>query len=478
MPLPKTGRSGPQVFADLEAASGRDLNWRSGGTFAYTYHGGDDVEAVAKHAYMRFLTENALDPTVYPSLLKFENDIVEIARAHLGGGAEAAGSFTSGGTESCMLSVKTARDFARATRPEIVEPEVILPATAHAAFHKACHYFHVKPVIVPVDTRSFRADPQAIRAAISPRTILIVASAPSYAHGVLDPIEAIGAIAREHDILFHVDACIGGFLLPFFRKLGRAIPPFDLSVAGVTSISMDFHKYAYCPKGASVVLYKSAELRRHQIFACSSWTGYSIVNTTMQSSKSGGPVAACWAVLNYLGEDGYLNLARRTLEATNIILRGLNSIPELRVLGAPDSSLIAFASDEVNVFSIIDEMRARKWYVQPQLSFMGSPKNVHLTVRHDNLEGAPQMIEDLKASVAAAKAKGRPKIPADLRIAASQLTPEGFTLARFQGMMAQAGGEGTAPLNEILDALQPAVRELALVHFMSHLYRPRDSATS
>ncbi|MFO1186111.1 MAG: aspartate aminotransferase family protein [Alphaproteobacteria bacterium] len=473
MPIPSRGRSEAQIAADLDAAAHRDMDWRTGGTFAYTYHGGDDVERVAKHAYMRFLTENGLDPTAYPSLVKFENELIEMARSHLSGDENVVGNFTSGGTESCLLAVKTARDYARAARPETTEPEVILPATAHAAFHKACHYFAVKPVIVPVDTKTFAAMPGAIAEAITSRTVLIVASAVSYAHGIMDPIPEIAAIAREHGLLFHVDSCIGGFQLPFWRKLGRPVPPFDFSVPGVTSMSMDFHKYAYCPKGASIILHRSKDLRRHQIFAGSNWTGYSIVNTTIQSSKSGGPLAAAWAVINYLGEEGYLRLGRKTIEATDRIVRGLRSIAGIEILGSPAMSLVAFASHKANPFSLIEDMRSQGWFLQPQLAFMGSPPNIHLTIRHDNLETADRMLSALEKSVA--KLENAPAlVPSGVLEQARSLTRETFTPETFKALMREADvSGGGAAANELLNAMSPRVRELVLVEFANRLYTPR-----
>jgi glutamate/tyrosine decarboxylase-like PLP-dependent enzyme len=196
-----------------------------------------------------------------------------MAAAHLNGDENVAGNFTSGGTESIMLAVKTARDFARAKRPQIRAPEMVLPVTAHAAFQKAAHYLDVKPVLVPVDTTSFRADVDAVRTAITSNTILLVGSAVSYAHGVVDPIPELAQLALEHGLLLHVDGCMGGFLLPYFRRLGAAIPDFDFGVPGVTSISMDLHKYAFAAKGASTILYRSQELRRYQIYTCAQWTG-------------------------------------------------------------------------------------------------------------------------------------------------------------------------------------------------------------
>jgi glutamate/tyrosine decarboxylase-like PLP-dependent enzyme len=290
MKIPAHGRKADEVKRALEAFSERDLPWRDGKTLAYIYDPGPEIEEIAKWAYMRYLTENGLDPTVYPSMMLIENELIAMASAHLGGVPGVVGSFTSGGTESCMLAVKTARDHARATKPHIKAPEVILPVTAHAAFHKACHYLDVKKVLVPVDSKSFKADPDAIERAITPNTIQIVASAVSYGHGVLDPIPAIGAIAARHGLLFHVDGCIGGFLLPYYKRLGAKLGDFDFTVPGVTSMSMDYHKYAYCPKGASVILHRNKELRRFQMYAAADWTGYTIINPTIQSSTDGGCV--------------------------------------------------------------------------------------------------------------------------------------------------------------------------------------------
>src|SRR5215468_2693902 len=259
MRIPTHGKPHAQVKQELEAFADRDAKWRDGKTLGYIYDAGPDVEEIAKWAYMRYLTENALAPTVFPSLMQIENELVAMAAAHLGDVRGVVGNFTSGGTESCMLAIKTARDFARETKPHIKEPEVILPVTAHAAFQKGCHYLGLKKVLVPVDPKTYKADPAIIEKAITPNTILIVSSAVSYAHGVLDPIEAIAKVAQTPPLLLPVDGCIGGFLLPYFKRLGAKLGEFDFRVPGVTSMSMDFHKYAYCPKGASVILHRSKE---------------------------------------------------------------------------------------------------------------------------------------------------------------------------------------------------------------------------
>jgi glutamate/tyrosine decarboxylase-like PLP-dependent enzyme len=479
--IPAQGVDREEVFAALQAAHAQDLDPRGGRTWAYVYDTGrPDIEAVAKHAYMEYLSENGLDPTVFPSLLKFENEVVAMCAAHLGGDAETAGSFTSGGTESCMLAVKTAREHARVTRG-ITEPEIVIPVTGHAAFHKGASYMGVKVVTTPVDPVTFKADPAAIEAAITPNTVLVVCSAVSYAHGCVDPVPEIAALAKKHGVLCHVDGCIGGFLLPYFRRLGDThLTPFDFSVEGVTSISMDLHKYAFCPKGASVLLHRNRDLRRHQYYACAGWTGYSIVNATIQSSKSGGPLAAAWAVLNYIGDDGYLELARQTREASRQVIEGLGKIRDIHILGTPELCLVAFASDTVNVFHVADEMKQRGWYVQPQLGFHGSKENVHLSVMPSSLGKVEAMLADLADSVEAAKALPPGQLAAAMGETLGALDPQSLDPAMFASLMGAAGISGDAlpdrlaEINELLNALPPAITEQLLIAFLNELFMYRE----
>lgn len=476
MQIPKQGMKKDAVLEALESYRADDMPWREGRTFGYVFDAGREVEAVAKEAYTRFLSENALDPTVFPSLLRFENEVVAMARAHLGGDDDVVGAFTSGGTESIILAVKTARDFARATRPEVKRPQMILPVTAHAAFHKAAAYLDVEAVLVPVNPDTFRADVEAMRAAITPDTILLVASAPSYAHGVVDPVPELAEVARQHNLLFHVDACIGGFLLPYFKRLGAKFPDFDFSVEGVTSISMDLHKYAYCPKGASVLLHRSGKLRKHQIFACAAWSGYTVVNTTIQSSKSGGPLAAAWAVLNHVGDEGYEAIARGLKGAADTVVAGIQAMPDLRLLGRPDMSLVAFTSESVDPFVLADEMKARGWYIQAQLSQGNSPANIHLSINPSNVPWAEQLLVDLAASVEAAR--GAPKT--DASGLAAMFTSGDVVLNddTFGAILSMAGIDGVglpgkmAEINQILDALPAAVRGELLKEYVNRLFVP------
>ncbi|MBM4269752.1 MAG: aspartate aminotransferase family protein [Deltaproteobacteria bacterium] len=482
MRIPARGLPREALFARLEQFRSRDVDWRSGRTWAYVYDAGREAEDVVKQAFTSYLCENALDPTAFPSALRLENELIAMAAAHLGGDAEVVGSFTSGGTESIFLAVKTARDHARVHRPEIGRGQIVLPETAHAAFHKAAHYLDVEPVVVPVDPTTFRADVGAVRDAIGPRTILLVGSAVSYAHGVVDPIRELGALARERGLLLHVDGCMGGFLLPYLAQLGAPVPDFDFRVPGVTSISMDFHKYAFAAKGASVILYRDRALRRHQIYACAGWSGYTVVNTTVQSTKSAGPLAAAWAVLNFLGDEGYLRLAATMLETTRRVCAGIEGIPGLRLLGSPDMNLVAFTSDEVGVFHVVDEMRERGWFVQPQLAFNTSKENIHLSINPAGERWVEDFLADLRASVEAARALPTGENVAALRQAVAGIDPARLSEEDFAGLLGFAGVEGAAlparmaGINELMNALPPPMRSALLVEYVNQLFRQGEDA--
>jgi glutamate/tyrosine decarboxylase-like PLP-dependent enzyme len=477
MQLPKKGLPKADIFEHLAALRSDDLKWQDGRAFGYIFDPGQEIMEVGKAAYAMYLSENGLDFTVFKSLMRLEKELAALMATHLGGDGDVVGNFASGGTESIMLAIKAARDYFRCHRPEIKAPEMILPTTGHAAFHKAAHYLDVRVVPVRVDPHTFRADPTAVRRAVGPDTIMIVGSAPSYAHGVVDPIAEMAAIARENDLWCHTDACMGGFLLPYFKRLGATVADFDFTVPGVSSISVDLHKYAYCPKGASIVLYRNKTLRKPQIFACSHWVGYTIVNNAVQSSKSGGPMAAAWAVLHFVGDDGYLEIARRKREAVAKIAAGIQAIDGLRLMTAPDMTLVSFTADEVDVFAIIDEMHRRGWYIQPALAYDNSPAHIHLSIGASNVGREEQFLIDLAASVGAAREVKPGPLRQMLEPVLDSLDPEKLSDADIEGMLAMAGigggsslPERTAEINAVLNLLPPAVREKLLTAYVNNLF--------
>ena len=476
MKIPEKGMQAQDLFAKLETFRKDDLKWQEGRAFGYVFDPGKNVMAVGKKAYSAFLSENGLDFTVFQSLQRLERELAAFGARHLRGDEQVVGNFSSGGTESIILAVKAARDYSREKRPDVQYPEMILPTTAHAAFHKAAHYLDIKIVPVAVDPLSFKVHAADMQAAITTNTIMMVGSAPSYAQGVIDPIAELGDIALEKDVWLHTDACMGGFLLPYFKRLGEPVPDFDFSVPGVSSISMDLHKYAYSPKGASLVLYRNKDLRRHQIFACSSWIGYTIINNAVQSSKSGGPMAAAWAVLNYLGDEGYLEIARNKLAAVKKIAAGIAAIDGIRLLAQPQMSLVAFTSDTVNVFHIIDEMNARGWYIQPALSFDNSPAHIHLSINASNVGWEEDLLKDLAECVQIAATLPEGDLVKMVRGGLEQIDLENVSDEDIKGLLAMAGiGDGGLPdrmadINGILDALPAKAREKILTSFVNDLF--------
>jgi glutamate/tyrosine decarboxylase-like PLP-dependent enzyme len=271
---------------------------------------------------------------------------------------------------------------------------------------------------------------------------------------------------------------MGAFLLEYFRRLGAPVPDYDFRVPGVTSISMDLHKYAFAAKGASTILYRSKELRKHQMYACSNWTGYTVINPTVQSTKSAGPIAAAWAALNFIGDDGYLEMTRRVYDATRKIVAAVDDMPDLRVLGRPDMNLVAFTSDTVSVFHIIDEMKERGWYVQPQLAYGSSPENIHLSINPESVRWADAMLADLRECTEKAKTLPSGHLAASIRESFGGMDPQDLDDSVLQGMLGMAGIEGTAlpermaEINEVLNALPVPLRERILVTYLNELFGP------
>lgn len=472
---PTTASAPAQIRAALDALRQDDLPTHGGRTLSYVYDSGlAEADEIGREALAAFGATNGLDPTAFPSLARMESDLVAIARGLLHGPATTVGTATSGGTESLLLAVLAAREG----RPDVAAPRIVAPSTVHAAVHKAGHLFGVAVDLVPVDPVTFRADPAAMEAAMTDDTVLVVVSAPSYAHGVVDPVAEVAAAAGRRGIRCHVDACIGGWVLPW---LDRA-EPWDLAVPEVTSISVDLHKYAYTPKGISLLLHRDPSLRRGHLYACAGWPGYTMLNSTIQSTKSGGPLAAAWAVVHAIGLDGYARLARMAHEAALEVAKGVEGAEGLEVVVAPDSTLVALAADETcDVFTLADEMSERGWLVQPQMSFAGQRPTLHLSLCAATAPRAAELVEALGESAAAARAAGPVVVDPQLAAAAAALDPATLDDAAFDGLLAVAGlsgGDGTvelprrmAPVNALLDVAPPPLREALLLAVLDRLTR-------
>ena len=393
MQLPKAGLAADDILQQLDAMQAEDVDYTGGRVFSLAYYAGEEISTLAKAAHDKFLSANGLNMQAFPSLRRMQADVVGMVAGLLHGGEDAAGFMTSGGTESLLLAVKAARE--RGREQGIEAPEMVLPTTAHAAFEKGSKYFGVKSVRVPVRD-DFRADVDAMRAAMNENTVLLVGSAPNYPQGVIDPIEALGALAAEHGCNCHIDGCMGGMILPFMEKLGEAIPVWDFRVPGVTSISADLHKYGYTAKGASVLLHRNRELRKHQTFLTENWLGGLYASSGIAGTKSGGPIAAAWAVMNHIGEEGYLRLTRIARESALKLIAGLHETPGIHIVGEPEVTLIAFTFDALDAFAVGGQLKTRGWHVDQQQP----PPSLHCMVNAVHEHTIEPFLADLRAVVA------------------------------------------------------------------------------
>ncbi len=395
--FPEKGMERSALIAQMKAMSKDDADWRSGRNFAYVYFAGDEILDTVKEAFGMFFSENALNPTAFPSLRKMEAEVIGMAADLLGSDGVVTGSLTSGGTESILMACKTARTWGKKERG-IETPEIILPETAHPAFHKACYYFGMKAVVVPVGT-DFKAQPEVMEGLINENTVLLVGSAPSYPQGIIDPITEIAGIAKKHKILCHVDACVGGFFLPFLKQFKPDLSPFDFEVEGVTSMSADIHKYGYAAKGASVILYKDAVLRKHQFYVYTEWSGGIYGSPAIAGTRPGGAIAGAWAALNFIGMEGYVKLAQRTMAVRAKLLESLEDIPSLKVLGQPDMSIVCLGSDTLNIYEVGDELSVMGWLIDRQQN----PASLHLTLTPAHEKSIDAFVQDLHKAVNKAK---------------------------------------------------------------------------
>jgi glutamate/tyrosine decarboxylase-like PLP-dependent enzyme len=390
--IPARGRAADEILAELDARATADTDWRGGRVFSLVYHAGEAHERLLAGAHARFASANLLNPMAFPSLKRLEGELVEMA-GRLFHCAGAVGAVTSGGTESILCAVAAYRDRARRERPWIRRPELVAPSTIHPAFDKAAHYLGVRLVKVRVGP-DLRADARAMGKAIGRRTIGLLASAPQYPHGVVDRIGELGVLAQDRGLPLHVDACVGGFLLPWLERLGRRVPRWDFRVPGVTSISADLHKFGYAGKGASLLLWRSIEGMRHQFFVATEFPGGIYASPTMIGTRPGGPIAAAWAALHGLGEEGYLALARAAAEAADRLRAGIAAIPGLALLGDGDATIVAYTARSLDVYALADRLEARGWTVDRQ----HRPPSIHLTVTANHGPIVDGYLADLAAA--------------------------------------------------------------------------------
>ena len=397
--MPPKGWSVDDVFEGLEAMRTRDVRWREGRAFSLAYHAGAEALAVAEEAYRRFSGENALSTDAFPSLKQIQAEVVAMAGVWLGATPSSAGFMTSGGTESILMAVKAARDRLLAER-QIRQPNMVMPTSAHAAFAKAGAYFGVEVRRVAVGS-DWRADVAAMQSQVDKNTVLIVGSAPQYPQGVVDDIVGIAKIATDAQINCHVDACMGGVTLAYLQRLGENIAPWNLQVPGVSSISVDLHKFGYTSKGASVIMYASKHLRSFQGFVTDDWLGGVYGSSGVLGTKSGGSMASAWAVMHFLGDDGYLRLTRQAREATLQLATVIRNTPELVLRAEPESTLLCFGAQDpsaLNVFAVADELSKRGWYVDRQTP----PDSLHCTVNAIHHDKIDWFARDLHESVSIA----------------------------------------------------------------------------
>ena len=477
------------ILARLSALRSADAPTHGGHVLSYVYDSGvAELDELAAEAVRLVQPVNGLDPTTFTSVAVMEREVLGFARELLHGGDEVVGSVTSGGTESCLLAVKTAREAWRAAGG-VGRPRIVAPVTVHAAFHKAAEYFDLDLDLVPVDAQTGRLQAARLIERLGPDVALAVVSAPSYPYGSLDPVEEVAAACDDHGVDLHVDACIGGWILPFWREAdGSAVPPWDFRVAGVTSVSADLHKFGYAPKGASVLLQRGRDRQRLQYFATTGWPGYPVVNPTLLGSKSAGALAASWAIIQALGARGFAELAESCLHATRALADIVADIDGLRVVGSPTGPLLAVATDDavpeeerVDPHHWADRARRRGWHLQLQPGLSQSdgtrlPHTTHLTITPVTRDRLDELEAALRAS--ADEVRGEPQVDAEAALAA--LPPLGAGpldsdtaagILRAVGIAGDSPGlpSDQAPLLALIEALPRPLTERLLVELLARI---------
>ncbi|XP_062989078.1 sphingosine-1-phosphate lyase 1 [Elgaria multicarinata webbii] len=395
--LPAKGMTQPDLIKKLkEYSSMGEIRWEDGKVSGTVYSGEDRLTKLFVKVYEEFAWSNPLHPDIFPGLKKMEAEVVRMTCTLFHGGPSSCGTMTSGGSESIMLACKAYRDLAY--ERGITSPEMLIPASAHAAFEKAASYFKMRVVHIPL-TKDMQVDVKAMKRAISKNTAMLVCSAPQFPHGIIDPIEEVAKLALKYKIPFHVDACLGGFLIAFMEKAGFPLQQrFDFQVEGVTSISADTHKYGYAPKGSSVIMYSDTKYRQHQFFISPDWIGGIYASPTAGGSRPGGLIAACWATMIHIGEDGYVDATKSIISAARYLISELRKIDHIFILGNPEVSVVSFGSNTFDIFRLSSALLARQW----AFNSLQYPSSIHfcLTLLHAKPGVVDLLLKDIKECIA------------------------------------------------------------------------------
>ncbi|XP_034407319.1 sphingosine-1-phosphate lyase 1 isoform X2 [Cyclopterus lumpus] len=395
--LPSKGLSQSQVLDKIrEYETLNEVQWENGCVSGAVYWGDESLTNLLVKVYGDFAWSNPLHPDIFPGVRKMEAEVVRMACTLFRGGPSSCGTVTSGGTESILMACKAYRDMAY--ERGVKYPEIVAPVSVHAAFDKAAHYFGMKLVHVPLDEKSMKVDVKAMKRAINKNTAMLVCSTPQFPHGIIDPVEEVAKLAVRYNLPLHVDACLGGFLIVFMAKAGYPLAPFDFRVKGVTSISADTHKYGYAPKGSSVILYSDKKYRHYQYFVAPDWQGGIYASPSVAGSRPGGIIAACWATMMHMGEDGYIDATKKIVSTARKIQKAICKINGVFVFGEPKVSVVAIGSDVFDIFRLSNALTSKGW----NLNTLQYPSSIHIccTVLHTKSGVADQFVRDVKEQVA------------------------------------------------------------------------------
>ncbi len=460
--LPKQGLGRQSVLENIDEMCSEDPDYKKGRTWGLVYYAGEEHNNFLKDVHARFSSKNALNPMAFKSLKNMERDVIRMTTELFHGDEKSCGVMTSGGTESIMMAILAYRQRARKLKPWIMRPEIIVPDSIHVAFDKACKYFDVKIVHAPLND-DFTVDTKWVKKRAGRNTILIVGSAPQYPHGVIDDIEELGRIGLRKNIPVHVDACLGGFIVPFLEKGGHNVRKFDYRVPGVTSISADLHKYGFAAKGASTITYRSMEYLKHQFFVYENWPGGIFASPAMLGTRSGGPIAAAWATLKAIGEDGYIQNAMKILSITQDLMNKINAIPEMTVIGKPETCVFAYTTKDksLNIYAIADRLAETGWHVDRNQK----PESLHAMVTLGHADFIDEFVAALKEAVEYIKQnpeKGREGNAAMYGMVAKFPVRTMIKSQVMKMMEKMYSSSGTLPGDEPESALEESLNKVAM----------------